>query len=77
MAALTPSPADRQVEALNDLKRIERAFNETYERVHGDTIEFDSGPILAELLAKDVIRVGHRPSMERPMEGQLSIEDEE
>lgn len=70
------SPADRQAEAQGDLKRIEREFNLAHSRIHGYGPEFDTGPVIEELLHRDVIRIGRRPSAERPMEGQTTIDDE-
>jgi hypothetical protein len=70
------SPADRQVEAREDVKRIECEFNLAHHRIHDYGPEFEIGPVIQELLHRDVIRVGRRPSGERPMEGQTTIDDE-
>jgi hypothetical protein len=66
-----PSPADAQIEAIADVERITRAF----------VVETGLNPANARraverLLRQDVIRVGRRPNVERPMEGQVSLLEE-
>lgn len=74
---LMPSPADRQAEANEDVRRIARAiFTAAYDATAPDGAivapsQFE--PAVRKLLLDDVIRVGSRPKVERPMEGQTTL----
>lgn len=83
------SPADRQVQANEDVERLAWemycALNRAYLDDRPTKIEFWGSEVFADmrerwkavaldLLHRDVIRVGHRPNAERPMEGQIEID---
>lgn len=65
----TPSPADRQIQALEDVERIARAWEDAHGRL-------GIRAAVTELLHRDIIRVGHRPKVERPLEGQMTIDEQ-
>lgn len=85
--AKRPRPADQQIEALEDVERIAREmYHEDLRRPRQGVEIIAASPwrmldeeereswraMVRNLLHKDVIRVGHRPNVERPMEGQLT-----
>lgn len=73
-----PSPADRQAEALSDIKRLTYQMRQAMTRAstRGRKLDEVIEAALLDLLHRDVIRVGARPSVERPIDGQITIEDE-
>jgi hypothetical protein len=74
------SSADRQVEALEDVERIAHAL---YEEVNGwpwkgsgDGTQEHWCTCVRALLHRDVIRVGHRPVVQKPMTDQMIFEEQ-
>lgn len=82
-----PSPADRQKEALDDIERIAHAAYDAFltlvtagrpakwEEVD-DTTRSCYRVMVRRLLDGDVIKVGKRPNVERPLKGQTTIDDQ-
>lgn len=78
------SPADRQREAQADLERITHALYDAL-TLHVER-KLDPWPAIpeglrmsyraavAELLHRDLVRVGQRPSVEAPMTGQTAFD---
>lgn len=81
-----PSPADRQAEANEDVERIARELFDSFNdalgnhrivwQATGECLRDAWRSVARDLLLRDVIRVGRRPNVERPMEGQTTIDDE-
>lgn len=80
---------DEQAQAQQDVERIAKGYYEMAQAIHREIhrgmlptwqqlSETERGiyrECTRRLLKADVIRVGARPSVERPMEGQVSIKD--
>lgn len=74
------SSAEKQAEAIADVERIAGKFYEAVGR-HGwndigDELRERYRGAITELLHADVIRVGRRPHVDRPMTGQTRIDDD-
>ncbi len=62
------SAAQKQVEVIADVERISRALYAHLQPSLGT--QESCRRIVTDLLRRDVIRVGHRPNVERPIVGQ-------
>lgn len=73
-----PSPAQQQADALADVRRITHEMRQAMTRAstRGANLDDIIRTALTELLHRGVIRVGERPNVERPMEGQTTIEEQ-
>lgn len=82
------SPADLQAQALADIERIAEDWYESYQvrsiLLRTLTIAWsDLDPrvrlimcaTVRDLLERNVIQVGHRPKVERPLVGQMELGD--
>jgi hypothetical protein len=82
----TPSPADRQVEAREDVERLAREFYRAFVAAGayaldpwegiGDKLRDYYRTAVTDILHRDVIRVGRRPKRERPMTDQMRFEEQ-
>jgi hypothetical protein len=83
------SPADRQVEAREDVERLARELYHAFKaaRPFGhsgmpvwedleDAFQVYYRAVVTDILHRDVIRVGHRPNRERPMTDQMRFEEQ-
>jgi hypothetical protein len=88
MSQPSMSPTDRQLQAIADVERIAEEWYESYQArsllLRTLTIAWrDLDPrvrllmcaTVKELLERNVIQVGHRPKVERPLVGQMEIGD--
>lgn len=73
-----PSPAQLQSEAQQDLSRLTYELRQAMTRESLASRKLDEilRASLLDLLHRDVIRVGHRPTVDEPMWGQTTIEEE-
>jgi hypothetical protein len=73
------SPADRQAQAVADVDRIARALYEVvrpqWPWPSASVAQQKWRGYVRELLTRDVIRVGARPSVEQPIKGQTRLEE--